>query len=188
MILSYQTIKYRCKYENLIHPWVERSISHGMTYGIGPAGYDIRIAQGLVLPTGKFQLVSSMEHFEMPNDLLAQVVDKSTWARKGLCVQNTVIEPGWVGYLTLELTNHSHLPIYIKQGMPIAQIVFCKLDHPTAEPYRGKYQNQDDRPVPAILESEDCEPCEGTGTFATGAPGEYSDCAWCDGTGKKVKE
>jgi dCTP deaminase len=103
----------------------------------------------------------------MPNDVIAFVNDKSSWARQGLAVQNTVIEPGWRGYLTIELSNHlpcSLMPgereqhsydgntIHIFRGDPIAQIVFHKLDYPTEKPYEGKYQDQEAGPQKARLE------------------------------------
>ncbi len=125
-----------------IKPFCERTKEFGMSYGLSAAGYDIRIAEDIYLNKGDFVLASSLEEFNMPNNLLAYVKDKSTWARQGIAVQNTVIEPGWKGYLTLEITNHSKLPITFKQGMPIAQIVFHELKEPTEQPYDGKYQNQ----------------------------------------------
>jgi dCTP deaminase len=134
-----------------------------MTFGLGPAGYDIRAAEDVDIPPGGFVLGSSFEQFDMPLDMLGVVHDKSSWARKGLCVQNTVIEPGWRGFLTLEYTNH--LPdcpevdrcpagwpwnwIHIKQGDPIAQIIFHMLDEPTVQPYEGKYQDQEAGPQKA---------------------------------------
>lgn len=78
----------------------------GMTYGVGPAGYDVRIAETIALPPGGFALASTVEEFDLPTDVLATIHDKSTLARMGLAVQTTVAEPGWRGNLTLELTNH----------------------------------------------------------------------------------
>lgn len=124
----------------------------GMSYGLSVAGYDIRVKQGIVLRPGWFWLASTVERFAMPNDLIGFVHDKSTLARLGMAVQNTVIEPGWEGYLTLEITNHSSEPIYVFEGQPIAQVVFHRLDEPTEQPYDGKYQNQGDMPVAAIRE------------------------------------
>lgn len=115
----------------------------GMTFGLGPAGYDVRIAETVSVKPGQFELASTVESFDMPNDVIAQVCDKSSWARRGLAVQNTIIEPGWRGFLTLELTNHNACePITIMAGSPIAQIIFMKLDEPTSLPYNGKYQDQ----------------------------------------------
>lgn len=62
--------------------------------GVGPAGYDVRIDQAVTLRPGDFALAATMEHFNMHTDLLAIVHDKSTWVRRGLACQNTVIEPG----------------------------------------------------------------------------------------------
>jgi dCTP deaminase len=138
MILPAQTIRQI----KPITPFHERTKEFGMSYGLSAAGYDIRIAEEFYLFPNQFKLASSIEEFNMPDDVLAYVKDKSTWARQGLCVQNTVIEPGWKGYLTLELTNHSLLPLTFKIGMPIAQIIFHRLEAPTEQPYDGKYQNQ----------------------------------------------
>lgn len=126
-----------------VEPFVERSVEGGMSYGLSAAGYDVRVAEDIYLEPGDFTLASTLERFITPPDLVGIVHDKSTWARLGLAVQNTVIEPGWQGYLTLELTNHGHGIISIAKGMPIAQIVYHKLMQPTEQPYQGKYQNQE---------------------------------------------
>lgn len=153
MILPYQDIKRLCEVKELIQPAVERSNAFGMTFGYSAAGYDVRVAQSRIMMSGEFVLVSTIEHFVMPDDLIAQVCDKSTWARQGLAVQNTIIEPGWRGYLTLELTNHSMKKIMIQEGMPICQIIFMRLTRKTEMPYRGKYQDQPEGPVTAIMEN-----------------------------------
>lgn len=144
MILSGQSIMERT---GMVLPFEVRTKVHGMTFGCGPAGYDVRVAESVVLPPGGFMLASTMEEFLMPTDVLGVVHDKSTLARKGLAVQNTVLEPGWRGFLTLELTSHQ--PIWkpwrfirLPAGAPIAQIIFHLLDQPTDMPYAGKYQNQ----------------------------------------------
>jgi dCTP deaminase len=113
-----------------------------MSFGLSSAGYDIRIAEEFILPSSGYKLASTVEQFDMPNDIIGMVHDKSTWARRGLSLFNTVIEPGWKGYLTLELVNHSYKPMTIESGTPIAQVVFMQLDEPTEQPYSGKYQNQ----------------------------------------------
>lgn len=94
----------------------------------------------------------------MPNNLLGKVCDKSSWARRGLVVQNTVIEPGWHGYLTLELSNIGDEVISITRGTPIAQIVFHLLLEDTEQPYSGRYQNQDPGPQQARLIVDPMEP------------------------------
>ena len=143
-------------------PFIEESKrQNGMSYGLSHCGYDIRVqkfwfgddvVEGRVyLGPGKFLLASSLEKFIMPKNYVAIVHDKSTWARKGLAAQNTVIEPGWEGYLTLELTNHSEEELTITSGDPIAQIIFHKIDE-EVDGYNGKYQNQEDKPVAARYE------------------------------------
>ena len=71
----------------------QRSKEGGLTFGLGPAGYDVRIAETVFLwKPLSLRLASTIEKFNMPNDVLATVTDKSTWARRGIFVQNTVIE------------------------------------------------------------------------------------------------
>lgn len=153
MILPYQEIKEWCQHAGLVYPAVERSEAFGMSFGYSSCGYDVRVAQSLWVPSGGFTLASTIEHFTIPYDILPMVVDKSTWARQGLSVYNTVGEPGWRGYLTLELANHHpYNDIQILEGMPICQIIFMRLTSATQKPYTGKYQNQPNRPVEAILE------------------------------------
>lgn len=149
MILSAQTIR-RIK---PVDPFVERGVIRGRSYGLSVAGYDIRIAQDMILFGGDFKLASSVERFDMPDDVLAEVKDKSSWAREGLSVFNTVIEPGWRGYLTLELKNQGKKHIVLQAGDPIAQVLFYRLDEPAEAPYSGKYQDQENMPVPARLET-----------------------------------
>lgn len=149
MILSAQSIRKR----GIFNPFHERTVSNGMTYGLSPAGYDVRVAEDVrVQRFSGYFLASTLEHFNMPNDVLGKVVDKSTWARRFIFVQNTVIEPGWHGFLTLEITNHGPESVFIKAGTPIAQIILQLLDEPTEQPYAGKYQGQRAGAVNAILE------------------------------------
>jgi dCTP deaminase len=136
----------------MIVPFYEKTVKNGMSYGLSHAGYDVRIAQHVILPAGKFFLASTIEHFNIPNDVIAMVHDKSTWARRGLSLFNTVIEPGWKGFLTLELINNSDELIFIDDGDPIAQIIFMRLEEPTDNPYSGKYQSQKFGPRLAIIE------------------------------------
>lgn len=95
----------------------------------------------------RFTLASAIEEFDMPDDLLGIVHDKSSWARRGLSVFNTVIEPGWKGFLTLELVFHGNEPVVIQHGSGIAQVIFHQLENSAA--YKGKYQNQPNEPVRA---------------------------------------
>lgn len=122
---------------------------HGVSYGLAEAGYDLRIKQAVTLhPFRRFALASTIEKFDMPENLVAIVHDKSTWARRGLSVFNTVIEPGWRGWLTLELVYHGWKPLSIPAGAGIAQAIFHRIEEP-ASYGNGKYQDQEDRPVEA---------------------------------------
>lgn len=146
----------------------DRKISeHGVSYGLGEAGYDIRIKQDItfyrlfgLIPMvkvvdgnkvsrhfGKFALASAIEKFNMSKYCVAIVHDKSTWARRALSVFNTVIEPGWKGYLTLELVYHGRKKLHIPAGSGIAQVLFHLVQEPAN--YNGKYQNQENKPVAA---------------------------------------
>ena len=122
---------------------------HGVSHGLSEAGYDIRIKQAITMhPFRRFVLASTVERFEMPENMVAIVHDKSTWARRGLSVFNTVIEPGWHGWLTLELIYHGWKPLIIPAGAGIAQAIFHEVVEP-ASYGAGKYQNQPDMPVEA---------------------------------------
>lgn len=141
----------------------EKSTHLGVSHGLGEAGYDIRIAQTIhfrvghtkryvvdhegVKHHGNFVLASAMEEFQMPPHLVGVVHDKSSWARKGLSVFNTVIEPNWKGWLTLELVYHGNSDLVIPAGAGIAQVLFHQLAENAY--YDGKYQNQPNRPVAA---------------------------------------
>ena len=146
----------------------DRKISeHGVSYGLGEAGYDIRIKQDItfyrllgLIPMvkvvdgnqvsrhfGKFTLASAIEKFNMSPSCVAIVHDKSTWARRALSVFNTVIEPGWKGYLTLELVYHGRKKLHIQAGAGIAQVLFHLVQEPAN--YNGKYQNQENKPIAA---------------------------------------
>lgn len=146
----------------------DRKVSeHGVSYGLGEAGYDIRIKQDItfyrlfgLIPMvkvidgnqvsrhfGKFTLASAIEKFNMSPSCVAIVHDKSTWARRALSVFNTVIEPGWKGYLTLELVYHGRKKLHIPAGSGIAQVLFHLVQEPAN--YNGKYMNQENKPVAA---------------------------------------
>lgn len=157
----------------------EKVHMHGVSCGLSEAGYDIRILQEVIFKAGwfgrrhvirrnfnhqnaewaegtdyfkgRFVLASAIERFCMPNYLAGRVTDKSSWARQGLSVFNTVIEPGWQGYLTLELVYHGEGELIIPAGAGIAQVLFETVSDKAT--YKGRYQNQPNRPVAAIHSS-----------------------------------
>ena len=139
--------------------------AHGTSYGLGEAGYDLRIKQEVVFKPmtmgpeiwidgqpeyGRFCLASAIEEFDMPASLVGVVHDKSTWARQGLSVFNTVIEPGFKGGLTLELVFHGNKELVIPAGAGIAQVIFTSLAHDAC--YEGKYNGQSTDPTPSIFD------------------------------------
>lgn len=158
------------KYQPIKNMFTRKQKDHGVSHGMGEAGYDIRIKQAITFISilglniikikdngkskyhlgTKFCLASAIEEFQMPSALVGVVHDKSTWAREGLSVFNTVIEPGWNGFLTLELVCHKgglYNKLHIPAGSGIAQVLFTEVHEPNK--YRGKYQNQLDQPTPA---------------------------------------
>jgi len=166
MIINGKSLLFQAPIKNMM---TEKQTAHGVSHGLTECGYDIRLKQtiqftkweGVLVITGegntakreyqpgKFVLASAMEEFQMPNNLMGVVHDKSTWARRGLSVFNTVIEPGWNGFLTLELVYHGREDLIIPAGSGIAQVIFHDLTELAA--YSGKYQSQADKPIPAIL-------------------------------------
>jgi len=99
----------------------------------------------IVIPPNSFVLAHSYEKFKIPRDILGICLGKSTYARCGLIVNVTPLEPEWEGYLTIELSNTAPQPlrIYPKQG--IAQLIFFRADEVCTTSYadtKGKYQGQ----------------------------------------------
>jgi len=150
---------------------------NGVSHGLSEAGYDICIKQEITFhrdlflrgsvesvercldghilkhsrDRGNFVLASALEEFQMPWHLMGEVKDKSSWARRGLSVFNTVIEPGWKGFLTLELVYHRWQDLHIPAGSGIAQVVFYEVSDPAQ--YYGRYQDQPNEAVPYIAAS-----------------------------------
>lgn len=102
----------------------------------------------VTIEPGTFVLAHTFEILHIPESVCGVVRDKSTLARLGLAVQNTVLEPGWHGSVTLEISNHNKAAIRIESGMPIAQIQFEVIQGEVARPYQGRYQYQKSDVVP----------------------------------------
>jgi dCTP deaminase len=102
-----------------------------------------------ILHPGEFVLGSTRERVRLPDDMVARLEGKSSLGRLGLLIHSTAgyVDPGWDGYLTLELSNVANLPITIYPGMKIGQISFFRLSSPAEHPYGSKetgskYQGQ----------------------------------------------
>lgn len=102
-----------------------------------------------VLHPGEFALGATTERIELPDDIVARLEGKSSLGRLGLLIHSTAgyVDPGWVGTLTLELSNVANLPIVLTPGMAIGQISFMQMTTPVDRPYGSpelgsKYQGQ----------------------------------------------
>lgn len=152
-----------------------------ISYGLSSYGYDIRVARDFllfsnvncrlvdpknfdpnafvkhtghecVIPPNSFALAHSVERFKMPRDVLAEVLGKSTYARVGISVNVTPLEPGWEGHVTIEISNMTPVPVKIYADEGIAQVIFfrgrpCRVSYADRKGGPGKYQNQGPEPV-----------------------------------------
>lgn len=96
-----------------------------------------------ILLPNQFVLATTMEYFDLPNDLTAFVEGRSSLGRMGLFIQNAGwVDPGFKGEITLELYNANRCAIELKAGRRVGQLVFAKMDGEALNPYNGKYQGQ----------------------------------------------
>ena len=111
----------------------------------------VEIEEGppFMLHPGEFVLASTVEHIEVPDDLVARLEGKSSLGRIGLLIHSTAgyVDPGWKGHLTLELSNVANLPVTLYYGMKIGQLSYLRLTTPAevlygSEALGSKYQGQ----------------------------------------------
>jgi dCTP deaminase len=153
-----------------------------ISYGVTSFGYDMRVADewaiyvsdfdnmeqhvnpknvlsvhqwcehDILVNSGQFVLCRSVETFAIPEDVVGVVVGKSTYARCGLIVNCTPMEPGWTGQLTIELHNASRHAIKVYANEGIAQVMFFRGERPavTYADKRGKYQGQTGVTLPRV--------------------------------------
>ena len=102
-----------------------------------------------IIQPGSFVLGSTLESITLPDDIVARVDGRSSLGRLGLLVHATAgyVDPGWMGRLTLELSNQSQMPIALYYGMNVSQISFLRMSTPVERPYgseslASKYQGQ----------------------------------------------
>jgi dCTP deaminase len=144
-----------------------------VSYGLSSNGYDARLAGEFVRPDGGvmdpkkpdaanwvhverpigsavhipphgFVLARTVEYFRIPDDVFVICLGKSTYARNGLIVNVTPLEPGWEGHVTLELSNTTSLPSVVYVGEGICQFVFFRGERPAVSygDRNGKYMKQ----------------------------------------------
>ncbi len=102
----------------------------------------------LIVHPGEFMLGTTLERVSLPDDIVGQLNGRSSLGRLGLIIHATAgyVDPGFEGFLTLEMTNVSNIPIALYPGMRIGQIAFLKLSSPSEKPYGpakgSKYKGQ----------------------------------------------
>ena len=154
-----------------------------ISYGLSSYGYDVRCANEFkvftnihsaivdpksfdeksfvdinsdvcVIPPNSFALARTVEYFRIPRDVLTICLGKSTYARCGIIVNVTPLEPEWEGHVTLEFSNTSNLPAKIYAGEGVAQMIFHQSDEQCEVSYKdrdGKYQGQTGVTLPLSL-------------------------------------
>lgn len=104
-----------------------------------------------VIPPYGFALGKTVEYFKIPRDIIVICLGKSTYARCGLIVNVTPLEPGWEGYVTLEFSNTTPFPVKLYANEGICQFIFFKSDNECEIAYnekKGKYMHQKDIVLP----------------------------------------
>ena len=106
-----------------------------------------------IIPPNSFALARTIEHFRVPRNVLVLCLGKSTYARCGIIVNVTPLEPEWEGHVTLEFSNTTPLPARIYANEGVAQVIFLESDEVCETSYRdrgGKYQGQRGVTLPKI--------------------------------------
>ena len=146
-IISYGTSSYgydvRCSTEFKIFT----NINHNI---VDPKNFDEQSfvevnANECIIPPNSFALASTVEYFKIPRSTLVICLGKSTYARCGIIVNVTPLEPEWEGNVTLEFSNTTNLPAKIYAGEGVAQMLFFESDEECETSYKdrgGKYQGQ----------------------------------------------
>lgn len=167
----------------MIEPFVADQVRQGViSYGVSSYGYDIRVSNQFkiftnvhssivdpknfdpqayvdfegevcVIPPNSFVLAHSVEMIRMPRNVTGVVLCKSTYIRAGVLIPTTVLEAGWEGIITLEISNVTPLPAKIYANEGIAQVLFFEGDEPCDVSYgdrKGKYQHQKGVVLPRV--------------------------------------
>jgi dCTP deaminase len=182
-ILSDRWIRQMATEKGMIEPFVETQKRDGViSYGLSSYGYDARVGSNFkiftnvdsavvdpknfagnsfvdrttdvcIIPPNSFALASTVEYFRIPRDVLVICVGKSTYARCGIIVNVTPLEPEWEGHVTLEFSNTTPLPAKIYANEGACQFLFLQGNEPCEVSYRdkaGKYMGQRGVTLPKI--------------------------------------
>ena len=182
-VLSDKWIKEMVKTNNMISPFENKQVrGNKISYGLSSFGYDARVSnefkiftnvnseiidpknfkqnnfiskngEECIIPPNSFVLSSTIEYFKIPNDVIVICLGKSTYARCGIIVNVTPLEPSWEGHVTLEFSNTTPLPAKIYANEGVAQFVFLKGNEKPDITYadrNGKYMKQSGVTLPKI--------------------------------------
>ena len=182
-VKSDKWIRQMATEHGMIEPFSEEQVREGViSYGLSSYGYDVRIANEFkiftninhmvvdpknfdprsfvdfegdqcIIPPNSFALARTIERFKVPRDVIVVTIGKSTYARCGIIVNVTPLEPEWEGIVTLEVSNTTPLPARIYAGEGIAQMLFFQSDEPCETSYadkKGKYQDQKGLTLPRL--------------------------------------
>jgi len=182
-IQSDKWIRNMAKSHEMINPFEENQIrDNKISYGLSSYGYDARVSNEFkiftninsevvdpknfkqsnfiskkvsecIIPPNSFVLASTVEYFKIPNDIMVICLGKSTYARCGIIVNVTPLEPGWEGYVTLEFSNTTPLPAKIYANEGAAQFIFLKGNEKPEVTYadrNGKYMKQKGVTLPKV--------------------------------------
>ena len=182
-VLSDKWIMRMAKEKGMISPFEEKQIrGNSISYGVSSYGYDARVADEFkiftnvnteivdpknfkptsfiskkgkecIIPPNSFVLASTVEYFKVPEDVLVICLGKSTYARCGIIVNVSTLEPGWEGHVTWEFSNTTPLPAKIYANEGVAQFVFLKGNEKPGVSYakrKGKYMKQKGVTLPKV--------------------------------------
>ncbi|MBS1149933.1 MAG: dcd [Myxococcaceae bacterium] len=146
-LISYGTSSYgydvRCADEFKIFTNINSTIVDPKTFD--PSSFVDRKASECIIPPNSFALARTVEYFKIPRNVLVICLGKSTYARCGIIVNVTPLEPEWEGHVTLEFSNTTPLPARIYANEGVAQMLFFESDEECETSYKdrgGKYQGQ----------------------------------------------
>ena len=146
-VISYGTSSYgydvRCADEFKIFTNINSTIVDPKAFD-DSSFVDLR-SEVCIIPPNSFALARTVEYFRIPRRVLAVCLGKSTYARCGIIVNVTPLEPEWEGYATLEFSNTTPLPARVYANEGVAQVLFLESDEPCETSYRdraGKYMRQ----------------------------------------------
>ena len=154
-IVSYGTSSYgydiRCSNEFKLFTNINTTIVDPKNFD-DKSFVDIR-GEYCIIPPNSFALARTVEYFRVPRNVLVVCLGKSTYARCGIIVNVTPLEPEWEGYVTLEFSNTTPLPAKIYANEGVAQVIFFESDEVCETSYKdrgGKYQGQRGVTLPKI--------------------------------------